>query len=310
MKVSCDVIKDILPLYAENMVSDDTRNLVDRHICDCSSCAETLNSAVCNPKVPVETDIEPFINVEKLIGRKKRWTVAAAVVISITLLTSMMMYLFVPVWLTAEEAVEYVELMDDGYIKIKTTDLTYGHYGFNVGLRQHYGILEKGTRWRMLYRPPVPPELNEATREGYYGYPPSYAGTNFYYIDFTDGTAEKLLWDGGNAVMTGQIIFPNDYWREYAWVLEPLCYSSAALGALFAVAASILRKNRLSPFFTITAVFFGGYAIASLIVTGGRFLAYDQFDLMMKLVYILSLTTLFLLSALLLRKSRSTKMYK
>lgn len=310
MKVSCDVIKDILPLYVENMVSDDTRNLVDQHICDCSGCAEALINANSNPKVPVETDIKPLKNVEKQIRSKKRWTVATAVVISITLLTSIMMFLFVPFWLTAEEAIEYVELMDDGYIKFKTSDLSYGHYGFGVGLRQHHGILEKGVRWRMIYSPPVSQEMNEATREGYYGYPPSFINTNFYYIDFTDGTVEKLLWDGGNAVMTGQIIFPNDNWRQYAWVLEPLCYGSAALGVLLSVLALIFRKFRVSPFFWVPAVFLGGYTVATLIVTSGRFLAYDRFDLMLKLGYILSLTAMFFLSALFLRKTRSIKMCK
>lgn len=309
MKVSCDVIKDILPLYVENMVSGDTRNLVNQHICDCSNCAEALNAAGCNPKVPVVTDIKPLKNVEKQIRRKKRWTVATAVVISITLLTSIMMFLFVPFWLTAEEAIEYVELMDDGYIKFKTNDLTSGYYGFGTGLPMHNGILEKGTRWRMLYRPAVSPEMNEATREGYFAYPPSYANTNFYYIDFTDGTVEKMLWDGGNDVMTGQIIFPNNAWRQYAWVLETLCYGAAALGVLFSVLSIIFRKFRVSPFFGLPAVFFGGYAVASLIVTSGRYLAFDRYDLMTKLGYILLLNVLFLLSALLLRKTRSIRMH-
>lgn len=310
MKVSCDVIKDILPLYVENMVSDDTKNLVDQHICDCSSCADALNATVSHPKVPVETDIKPLKSVEKQIHSKKRWTVATSVVISITLVTSILMFLFVPFWLTADEALEYVELMDNGYIKFKMTPLTHGTYGFGVGQSNHYGILHKGARWRMLYSPSVPPEMIGASREGYNAYPPSFTDTNFYYIDFTDGTAQKLLWDGGNDVMTGQIMFTNSSWKQYAWILEPLCYGSAVIGVLLSVSAIIFRKFKAASYFGLAAVFFTGFAVASLIVTSGRFLAYDQNDLLTKLVCILLLTVLFLLSAVFLRKTRSVSMHK
>ena len=67
MKVTCNVIKDILPLYVENMVSDDTKNLVEQHICDCSICADSLHTAESRPKVPVDRDIQPLKNVEKQI---------------------------------------------------------------------------------------------------------------------------------------------------------------------------------------------------------------------------------------------------
>jgi len=312
MKVTCNVIKDILPLYVENMVSDDTKNLVEQHICDCSICADSLHTAESRPKVPVDRDIQPLKNVEKQIRSKKRWTVATAVVISITLLTSIMMFLFVPFWLTAEEAIEYVELMDDGYIKFKESDLSYGHYGCvnDLKLDGHYGILHKGARWRMIYQPKSLPEMNEGTREGYFAYSPTWADTNIYYIDSTDGTIEKLLWDGGQSLLSGQFLFQYDGWKAYAWVLEPLCYASAVLGVLLSVFTILFRKYRVSSFVGFGAVFFSGYAVASFIVTSGRFLAFDQYDLLSKLACILLLVVLFLLSALLLWKTRSIRLHK
>ena len=32
MKISCNVIRDILPLYAEDLASEDTKRLVDDHL--------------------------------------------------------------------------------------------------------------------------------------------------------------------------------------------------------------------------------------------------------------------------------------
>lgn len=39
MKNQCNIIRDILPLYAEDMVSDDTVSFVDEHLETCSECS-------------------------------------------------------------------------------------------------------------------------------------------------------------------------------------------------------------------------------------------------------------------------------
>ena len=44
MKVSCDIIRDILPLYAEDMVSEDTKGMVEEHLCECPDCTERLGN--------------------------------------------------------------------------------------------------------------------------------------------------------------------------------------------------------------------------------------------------------------------------
>lgn len=42
MKISCDVIRDLLPLYVEDMLSNDSTNIVDEHIEQCESCRDEL----------------------------------------------------------------------------------------------------------------------------------------------------------------------------------------------------------------------------------------------------------------------------
>ena len=42
MDISCDIIRDLLPLYAEDLVSEDSRKLVDGHLCSCDPCTKQL----------------------------------------------------------------------------------------------------------------------------------------------------------------------------------------------------------------------------------------------------------------------------
>ena len=67
MKVSCDIIKDILPLYAENMVSEDTKGMVEEHLCECPDCTERLGNmrqAQKLPAVAAQTDTSSMKRVD------------------------------------------------------------------------------------------------------------------------------------------------------------------------------------------------------------------------------------------------------
>lgn len=42
MKMDCDVIRDLLPLYTENMLSQKSQDLVEEHLADCPACQKAL----------------------------------------------------------------------------------------------------------------------------------------------------------------------------------------------------------------------------------------------------------------------------
>ena len=38
----CNIIKDLLPLYIDDVLSDDSRELVEKHLKECTKCADEL----------------------------------------------------------------------------------------------------------------------------------------------------------------------------------------------------------------------------------------------------------------------------
>ena len=42
MKTDCNVIRDLLPLYADEVCSEESRELVDEHLTECAACTEEL----------------------------------------------------------------------------------------------------------------------------------------------------------------------------------------------------------------------------------------------------------------------------
>lgn len=43
MNISCEIIRDLLPLYVDEVCSDDSRNLVENHLQGCEGCKTELN---------------------------------------------------------------------------------------------------------------------------------------------------------------------------------------------------------------------------------------------------------------------------
>ena len=55
MKNECSIIRDILPLYVENMVSEDTSEFVKEHLESCPACRAELEKL----REPVEVQTAP-----------------------------------------------------------------------------------------------------------------------------------------------------------------------------------------------------------------------------------------------------------
>ena len=109
MKLSCDVIRDILPLYAENMVSDDTKALVDEHLPGCESCSNALARMRSAISIPPETDIKPLNSLKQSITKERILAAWQAILITLSVIGCLLVYFTGPQYLSAEDAVKSVE---------------------------------------------------------------------------------------------------------------------------------------------------------------------------------------------------------
>lgn len=74
MKLPCAVTRDLLPLYAENMVEEETKELIHQHLAECSECRKRLSELDQDTAAPVDT-AKPLQSLKKEI-RKRRWYAA------------------------------------------------------------------------------------------------------------------------------------------------------------------------------------------------------------------------------------------
>ena len=74
-KITCNVIKDILPLYIDGVVSEDTQKIVDEHLAECSLCRDEMNKLKKTLVIPTNEEIQQeTVNVlEKSISSIGLW---------------------------------------------------------------------------------------------------------------------------------------------------------------------------------------------------------------------------------------------
>lgn len=141
MDISCDIIRDLLPLYAEDLVSEDSRKLVDEHLCTCDPCTKQLGILKKATQIPIEVETSSLKRVEYTIRRRKTLTVTAALMTAISLIMTVITFLFTPYALTAEEAIEGVELREDGGFAIDYASGINGTAGQAVFDVDNWGMI-------------------------------------------------------------------------------------------------------------------------------------------------------------------------
>jgi len=107
-KISCDIIKDLLPLYIDGVCSSDSIDVIEEHLKECPLCeAELLNlQNNTDIKPSIDKDIDKAVkNANKKIKKGKKKVVAAtlSIVSVVLLIAGIIGYLIIPVKLAQQD---------------------------------------------------------------------------------------------------------------------------------------------------------------------------------------------------------------
>jgi len=275
MKIQCEIIRDILPLYAEDMVSQPTREMVEEHLEECEDCAKELN-VLRTQSAPTESGITALKRVKDAIRRRRVLSVLTVFFLLATLLIGGALMLDAQVYLSAEKAVEEIWIEGD-----------------TVRIRWNEGIIATGSQyytedpgnyavvaWTNLLNIMVPPqrvpyeELDEEvkqyfSKEEYESMDSTSTYTvndgdhvNFWYYDMASGDVTLLL-DGKQPYPEQALYRDSNRIRAYTFGLTGVCVFLAALGICF-------RRRWYGKMAMRMAIVTGSCALSSVIVTAGQ----------------------------------------
>lgn len=80
-KITCEMMHDLLPLYADGVCSEDSRKTVNAHLAGCSECREMLNKLNQKVAIAADTDISAIRKIKKKLFVRKAAAAVAAVIL-------------------------------------------------------------------------------------------------------------------------------------------------------------------------------------------------------------------------------------
>ena len=288
MELSCNVMKDILPLYAEEIACEDTKALIESHMRSCAACQNALAELKAQQGSPCDQVTAGLKRVSGGIRNAKMWTVATAVLLAITIIANLLVFLTFPVWATVDEAIKKVECLEDGRIKVYFTEQCAGIIG--VDKHGNHGILCQKERWGGLFHTQYPEGMNDASYGNYMILGNTiideeiskYAkNDNIWYVNYRTGDAETLLWDSGDASH-------GIHMMEMSYLLLWIFVGAGAAFALTALLGILLRNRASGRFFQNRAAVLGSFCVSALVVTSGQFMVYEEFWMKMSVIAILA----------------------
>lgn len=132
-KINCNVIQDILPLYIDDVVSDDTKELVEEHLQNCEICQRVYHET----KTDLENDLKNF---RKFLKKKKTKTILLSIATTIVC--------FVAVFTFMNKHVIYINYKDAGITIVEDNkdEVTYrmnikGNYRWKTSLDRETGVM-------------------------------------------------------------------------------------------------------------------------------------------------------------------------
>lgn len=317
MKIQCEIIRDILPLYAEDMVSQPTRAMVEEHLGECDSCEKELERLQADKLLEEPTQTSGLKLVKKAIRKARILTAATAVLLLFSFALWLYGFMNVPVYLSQEEAVKEVYLADNGVLVVDYFDYVRGSCGraqpgytmaqICYTTRWDRLALEQGWVERVWDRKLVGGSMLWESRDGNdviihaeEDTPPEdllNTGTDksWWYIDYRSGEAEGILWDAGDEIPTGKMVMALYDLGKVAWI-------AVVLGVIAQIAGNLIKGKKLR-----LAVWYAGalgncYGISTFLLLGRNTICYN--DCFETLNYIGGLTLLLWITVVAIRKLR------
>ena len=126
MKIECDIVKDLLPLYVEQISSEASNRVIEEHIAECEQC-KTIYQEMKSPKLHIQYDREPAESFHKYVKKGKR-----KLGVKVAVITAAVILLLVIVRLVAIGAlVAFLAL--DGVKAEVYEDTDVSHYMWYMG---------------------------------------------------------------------------------------------------------------------------------------------------------------------------------
>ena len=260
MKITCDVIRDLLPLAAEELASPDSMEVVQEHLRDCEGCRDAYEKL---KKPPVIVPEEPGLNtVRRNLWKRRFLTALCAVLIVCMAGCWFVSYFTAPIYLDLS-VIAGMEPDENGTVWLTFDATRVGEITFQFEVEPTIAG-EVYTVWtshwlRWKFNEPQPRRIT---------IPANVMHNGIYYFTGVDGAENVLIYENPQKFIDGGFAFLPRLYLSFYFQMS-LLIGSAALLLAFA-----LRKHRAGKWLGLLGSFLCCYGLCQGIVCGFTFASF------------------------------------
>lgn len=297
MNVSCNIIRDLIPLYAEDMVSDDSAQLVKTHLEHCEGCRKVLEELNQPYPAPEDHNAMPLMKMKTVLRKKKVLTVALTLVSTLLFSAVLFAFLTAPRYLPYSDDTIQLSEQADGTVTAAFSEQVSGYdvnrYPSEEGSGMSYSLTTYTTLWEehVLSKDIGTIVLNDGNE----------AVSSVYYYQ-TDGSVDQLIYGDDENPNGFTVTLPRLNLSYY------LLFAVLFGGSCLVVALLFRRHKEISSWLYKLFLLSVSYVIAHLIVTGLSSASYSSTrDLLAIILITIPLYALILLGIKLVSIRRERK---
>lgn len=261
-KINCNIVKDILPLYVDNIVSEDTKKLVEEHLLICNECKKELSILKSDLETPtvVITEKDDIAFLKKIgLDIKKKRVFTAMLSATITAIVVILSFAH----LTAPEYIPYTqspEIITADENNGSVTLSFVGEYELIKREQEIYDISIYNTAWNKIIG---------ATKSQTITVNPNNEKVNTIYYVSNGGLEDKVIY-GRNPIHNGGVMTLPRLFLNYYIILDIL------IAFILVVFFLIFRKKEKVKDIIVKLLFVPvSYFISHVMVTGFNATSYS-----------------------------------
>ncbi|NLM34461.1 MAG: zf-HC2 domain-containing protein [Clostridiales bacterium] len=220
MKITCDVIKDLLPLYVENMLSDDSVSIVKEHLEQCQECKALLKDMQSSTPIPANSDSSPLLKIKAGLRKKKIQIGIFSALISIIIFVITMLYLTAPEYHYYGDGSIRINEIENGLLMVNFNDNVYGYDIEKVPTEDGTGYEYYITTWNSIWHRLI----KKSSKDNIILNPDGERVVAVYFYQ-AYGNEDKLIYGetAHEGVVSTQPRLAQNYYAFFALVLAIIC---------------------------------------------------------------------------------------
>lgn len=148
-KVICNVIRDFIPLYTDDVVSEDTKRMVEAHLADCKECKDEAEKIKKSGKISTDNSERPMKKIKSRLTKKQITAICVTVFLTAAVIGGWLSFVF---WIgysaPSDDVTIYTRINgDDGTYLNQNWSITFigkGHKDIAVYTKPAYSTDENG----------------------------------------------------------------------------------------------------------------------------------------------------------------------